>query len=110
MGWFKSFWSKLTGKSGSCCCCGSASANGACTTDSLQDFVEYVAKQLVDAPDEVSVRREENGDGCVFRINCRKDDRGKIIGKHGKTITAIRSLVSGAAGRIRQRISVEVVD
>ncbi len=110
MGWFKSFWSKLTGKSGSCCCCGSASANGACTTDSLQDFVEYVAKQLVDAPDEVSVRREENGDGCVFQINCRKDDRGKIIGKHGKTITAIRSLVSGAAGRIRQRISVEVVD
>lgn len=111
MGWFKSFWNKLTGKSGCCCCdCSGSSEAGACSAESLQAFVEYVAKLLVDAPEEVAVKLEENGDGRILRISCRKDDRGKIIGKHGKTITAIRSLVSGAAGRIRQRISVEVVD
>jgi len=76
----------------------------------LEGFVEYVVRSLVDAPDDVRVSSEENSEGCVIRINCRKDDIGKIVGKRGKTIMAIRSLVSGAAGRMRQRVSVEVVD
>ncbi len=76
----------------------------------LEGFVEYVARALVDAPDDVRVTREENADGCTIRIDCRKEDIGKIVGKRGKTIMAIRSLVSGAAGRMHQRVSVEVVD
>ena len=53
---------------------------------------------------------ETREDGSVLKIDCRKEDIGKIVGKRGKTIMAIRSLVSGAAGRMRQRVSVEVVD
>lgn len=76
----------------------------------LAGFVEYVAKALVDAPDEVHVTREDREDGFALKIDCRREDIGKIVGKRGKTIMAIRSLVSGAAGRMHQRVSVEVVD
>jgi predicted RNA-binding protein YlqC (UPF0109 family) len=82
---------------------------GAVQTD-LAGFVEYVAKALVDAPDEVHVTREDREDGFALKIDCRREDIGKIVGKRGKTIMAIRSLVSGAAGRMHQRVSVEVVD
>ena len=76
----------------------------------LEGFVGYVARALVDYPDEVSIRTEETEDGCSIQITCKKEDIGKIVGKRGKTIMAIRSLVSGAAGRQRKRVSVEVLD
>ena len=85
------------------------SKSGAVQAD-LAGFVEYVAKALVDAPDEVHVTREDREDGFALKIDCRREDIGKIVGKRGKTIMAIRSLVSGAAGRMHQRVSVEVVD
>ena len=76
----------------------------------LESFVEFVAKALVDYPDEVRVSTRENEEGKTIRIFCRAGDRGKIIGKKGKTIMALRSLVAGAAGRSRSRVSVEVPD
>ncbi len=76
----------------------------------LEDFVGYVVKSLVDYPDEVSLESETTPDGGVIKVRCRKEDIGKIVGKHGKTIMAIRSLVSGAAGRQHKRMSVEVLD
>ena len=89
-----------------------ASVSGA-TGGSLRDlegFVDYVVKALVDYPDEVSVNTVENAEGASIQIRCRKEDIGKIVGKRGKTIMAIRSLVSGAAGRQRKRVSVDVLD
>ena len=80
---------------------------------SLQDmegFVEFVAKSLVDYPDELKVCSETTADGKMIKIICLASDRGKIIGKKGKTIMALRALVAGAAGRNRERISVEVPD
>ena len=76
----------------------------------LQGFVEFVVKSLVDHPEEMEIIPEQDGDHCALRIRCHKDDRGKIIGKRGKTITAIRALVSGAAGRQHKRVSVDVLD
>ena len=76
----------------------------------LQGFVEFVVKSLVDHPEEMEIVPEQNEDHCALRIRCHKDDRGKIIGKRGKTITAIRALVSGAAGRQHKRVSVDVLD
>ena len=76
----------------------------------LQGFVEFVVKSLVDHPEEMEIIPEQNEDHCALRIRCHKDDRGKIIGKRGKTITAIRALVSGAAGRQHKRVSVDVLD
>ena len=76
----------------------------------LQGFVEFVVKSLVDHPEEMEIVPEQNDDHCALRIRCHKDDRGKIIGKRGKTITAIRALVSSAAGRQHKRVSVDVLD
>jgi predicted RNA-binding protein YlqC (UPF0109 family) len=76
----------------------------------LEGFVEFVAKSLVDFPDELKVCSESTADGKMIKIICLASDRGKIIGKKGKTIMALRALVAGAAGRTRERISVEVPD
>ena len=74
-------------------------------------FVDYVVRALVDEPGSVKIEVSENeNEGRVININCKKEDIGKIIGKSGKTIMAIRSLVTGAASRINQHIAVEVVD
>lgn len=76
----------------------------------LEDFVTYVVKNLVDAPEEVKVETVVEAGNKTIRISCRKDDTGKIIGKKGKTIIALRALVAGAAGRMQDRVSVEVAD
>jgi uncharacterized protein len=76
----------------------------------LENFVDYIVRSLVDEPDAVRVISEVSKDSNVIKIDCKKDDIGKIIGKRGKTIMAIRSLVSGAAGRLKKRVTVEVVD
>ena len=80
------------------------------TLRDLEGFVDYVVRSLVDFPDEVNLKLEETAEGCTIQITCRKEDIGKIVGKRGKTIMAIRSLVSGAAGRQHKRVSVEVLD
>lgn len=100
----------LTGGAVSKDASGPSPSGSARTLRDLQGFVDYVARSLVDYPDDVRVSCEENAEGCTLKIDCRKEDIGKIVGKRGKTIMAIRSLVSGAAGRMRQRVSVEVVD
>ncbi len=76
----------------------------------LEHFVDYVVKALVDHPEQVSIVTEKENDSNLIKITCNKEDIGKIVGKRGKTIMAIRSLVSGAAGRLQQRVSVEVMD
>lgn len=101
-------------KCDSACSCRSAGKKGAGAgtvklTD-LEDFVSYVVKNLVDAPEEVKVETVVENNAKIIRISCRKDDTGKIIGKKGKTIIALRALVAGAAGRMQDRVSVEVAD
>ena len=89
---------------------GASAGNAGGSLRELEGFVDYVVKALVDYPDEVNVNTVENGEGASIQIRCRKEDIGKIVGKRGKTIMAIRSLVSGAAGRQRKRVSVDVLD
>jgi len=79
----------------------------------LQDvvgFVDYVVRALVDEPTAVTVELTTNNDAHVIMIKCQKSDIGKIIGKSGKTIMAIRQLVTGAASRLSKQVNVEVLD
>ena len=78
--------------------------------EDLEMFVKYVVCNLVDQPDVVSVESEQREKVLVIKVVCQKEDVGKIIGKNGKTIEAIRSLVNGAAGRLGTRANVEVAD
>ena len=76
----------------------------------LEGFVNYVVTALVDFPDEVQVTTKTENNENVIWISCRKEDTGKIIGKKGKTIIALRALVASAAGRMQNRVKVEVAD
>ncbi len=88
---------------------GAASAGG--KTD-LTGFVEYVVRALVDNPSAVKITSEEGERGLTIKVACEKSDIGKVIGKSGKTIASIRSLVHGAAGgrSSGRQVDVEVLD
>ena len=77
---------------------------------SLQDFVSYVVSSLVDKPEQVTLGVAEKRDLTIIQVHCFKKDIGKIIGKSGKTITALRTLVSSAAARNRLHVTVDVMD
>jgi len=104
---FKGLLNFLFGKTSSSCCC---SCEGAGSVRDLEGFVDYVVRSLVDSPAEVKVHTEDKDGSSIIHIDCKKEDIGKIVGKHGKTIMAIRSLVRSAAGRMHQMVSVEITD
>lgn len=87
-----------------------ASNDSVISMDNVVNFVDYVVKALVDSPNEVKIELQKGEREQTVNINCKKEDIGKIIGKNGKTIMAIRTLVSGAASRVNQQVNVEVVD
>ena len=76
----------------------------------LEHFVDYVARALVDTPEQVCVTLGENERQKVIQVKCAKEDIGKIIGKNGKTVSAIRALVNGAGRRFGLNYTVEVLD
>lgn len=76
----------------------------------LEHFVDYVVRALVDQPDDVNVETVPGERATIIQVRCAKDDIGKIIGKNGKTISAIRALVNGAGKRFDQEFTVEVMD
>ena len=106
---FKKLMGLIFGSSNSkSCSCGCSDHSG--SIRDLEGFVEYVVKALVDYPEEVTIEATETSEGAAIKIRCRKEDIGKIVGKRGKIIMSIRSLVSGAAGRQHKRVSVDVLD
>lgn len=76
----------------------------------MKDLIEYIAKSLVEHPDEVQVR--ETGGGSRVRVELRvsKDDMGRVIGKAGKVANAIRALLRVAAERDGKQASLDVVE
>jgi hypothetical protein len=76
----------------------------------VEAFVLYAVQALVDHPDQASVTAEKSDRALTLQVRCAKGDAGKIIGKSGKTIAAIRTLANGAAGRAGPKIQVEILD
>lgn len=76
----------------------------------LEGFVTYVVRSLVDRPDEVVIKSTEHERNTTIQVACARPDIGKVIGKSGKTIAAIRALVNGAGGRIGKKVNVEILD
>ncbi len=74
------------------------------------DVLEYIAKSLVDHPDEVSITEVEEDDELVLELRVHPDDMGKIIGKRGRTAKAIRTMVKAAATREGTNATVEIVE
>ena len=76
----------------------------------LQDMVLFIAKSLVDEPEQVSVELTDREGVHVVMISCEKKDAGKLIGRNGRIIAAIRILVSGTAAKFGLKVTVDIVD
>jgi predicted RNA-binding protein YlqC (UPF0109 family) len=75
----------------------------------MKDLVEYIAKSLVNAPDDVVVTEEEGEDGIVLKLQVADEDKGRIIGKQGRIAQAIRTLIRVKAAKAGTRASLEIV-
>jgi predicted RNA-binding protein YlqC (UPF0109 family) len=76
----------------------------------MKAFVEYVVKALVDHPDKVDVREIDGERVVVFELRLEQTDVGKVIGKNGRTISAIRSLLASAAAKNDKRAVLEIIE
>lgn len=77
----------------------------------IQEFLEYTVVQLITHPEEASVIHEQRDDGShLYLIRLHPDDTGRVIGKGGKTIQAIRSLAIASAQKNDLRVDVELED
>ena len=74
----------------------------------MNDLTLFIVKRLADKPDAVSIEEEQDGDTTVLNLIVDETDKGKVIGKQGKVIKAIRSLVSVAATKAGVRTVVEI--
>jgi hypothetical protein len=75
----------------------------------MKEFLEYVARHLVDIPEQVSIEMEEKEGKHVFRLKVAQTDVGKIIGKSGKTAMAIRVLLRAVAAKEGKRALLDIV-
>ena len=75
----------------------------------MKTFVEWVARSLVDHPDAVEVREVDGPSSVVVEVRVAPDDLGKVIGRGGRVIKAIRTLARAAATRSGKRVTVEIV-
>lgn len=76
----------------------------------MKDLLLYIAQNLVDNPDEVTVTERVTDRETVFELRVAPGDMGKVIGRHGKIAGEIRSLMRAAAQKRGMRVSVDIVD
>jgi len=76
----------------------------------MDELVEFVAKSLVDHPDEVHVRTRERDQQTVLELEVAPDDLGKVIGRQGRTARAIRTLLAAAGQKSRRRYTLDILD
>jgi predicted RNA-binding protein YlqC (UPF0109 family) len=76
----------------------------------MKDLIEYIAKSLVDHPEEVQVKQSGGGSRVRIELTVAKDDMGRVIGKGGKVANSIRTLLRVAAEREGKQATLDVVE
>jgi predicted RNA-binding protein YlqC (UPF0109 family) len=74
-----------------------------------EEFVETLVKSVVEKPEAIEIEEETDGNARTFFVHCDPDDVGKVIGKSGRVVSAIRCVVSAVAAKQRERAFVKVV-
>jgi predicted RNA-binding protein YlqC (UPF0109 family) len=77
---------------------------------SLRELIDYLARGLVDHPEEVEVEEVEESDALVFELKVAEEDLGKVIGKQGRTAKALRTILSAASAKTRRRVILEILE
>lgn len=75
-----------------------------------KELVNYVARALVDEPDQVEVNMIEGEKSTILELRVSENDVGKVIGKHGRIAKAIRTILSAAATKTGKRVVLEILD
>ena len=76
----------------------------------MKELVEYIVRSLVDNPDEVRVNAIEDRSETTLELSVAADDMGRVIGKNGRVINSIRSLVQVSAAKEGKRVNLEVLE
>jgi len=76
----------------------------------MKDLIAYLAKALVDKPEEVVVTEIEGEQTTVIELKVAKEDLGKIIGKHGRIAIAIRTILGAASSKVKRRSVLEILE
>ncbi|PTY00785.1 hypothetical protein DB346_14320 [Verrucomicrobia bacterium LW23] len=76
----------------------------------MRHFLEFAIQRLVEHRDDVDITETADGKTVTYRVALHADDVGKVIGKHGRTISAIRSLLSAAGARTDTRVVVAIFE
>lgn len=79
-------------------------------SDELRELIEFMARALVDLPDQVSVKLIEGEQTTVIELKVAKEDLGKVIGKQGRTARAIRTILNGASTKLKKRTVLEIIE
>jgi predicted RNA-binding protein YlqC (UPF0109 family) len=76
----------------------------------MKDLVTYIARSLVDKPDDVSVAEVQGNQTTVLELTVAKEDLGKVIGKQGRTAQAMRTILSAVSSKIKKRTVLEIIE
>ena len=76
----------------------------------MEPLLTYLAKALVDQPDQVSLRISEADGGRLYELKVAPEDVGKVIGRDGRTVNALRTLLNAAAQKQGQKVRLEILD
>ena len=76
----------------------------------MRNLIEYIARSLVDHPDDVQVNEVEGEQTTVLELKVAQDDLGKVIGKQGRTARALRTSLSAASTRSKKRTVLEILE
>lgn len=76
----------------------------------MKELISYIAKALVDNPDQVQVSEVEGDQTSVLELKVAKEDLGKVIGKQGRTARAMRTILSAASAKVKKRTVLEIIE
>ena len=76
----------------------------------MRELIEFIARSLVDNPDQVEVSEVEGEATSVIELKVAKEDLGKVIGKGGRTARAMRTILNAASTKIRKRAVLEILE
>jgi predicted RNA-binding protein YlqC (UPF0109 family) len=76
----------------------------------MKDLIAYIARALVDHPEQVVVSEVEGNQTSVLELKVAKEDLGKVIGKQGRTARALRTILSAASAKMKKRTVLEILE
>lgn len=76
----------------------------------MKEFIEYIIKNLVDSPESVDVRCFDGDKGVIVEVRVGTGDVGKVVGRKGMTIKALRTIVMSACARLGRRVRLDIIE